>query len=83
MPLTIGCWTEKLGKFDPNVCFSQVFDSFKWNQFHGRGNFGCITGSLPPCPLEGGQRGRRCPYITASKVISWFVKIHLKQIYCS
>ena len=31
---------------------------------------GCMTGALLPYPLMGGQRRHRCPYITASWVIS-------------
>ena len=39
----------------------------------GTPEWGCITG----------QREHRCPYITVWWVISWFIKIDLKQIYCS
>ena len=39
--------------------------------------------ALPPCLFKRGQRGRKCRFITVSKVISWFVKIDLKQINCS
>jgi len=31
----------------------------------------------------GALRGHRCPYIPVSQVISWFMKINLKQIYCN
>ena len=37
-------------------------------------------GHLPLCPFKRGQRWRRCLFITVSYVISWFIKIDLKQI---
>ena len=40
-------------------------------------------GELPLWPFQRAQRGRRCLFITVSLVISWFIKIDLKQIYCS
>jgi len=36
-----------------------------------------------PCPMKGGYRGRRCLFITEQSVMLWFIKIDLKQIYCS
>jgi len=32
---------------------------------------------------KGEQRGRRCIFVTASQVISWFINIELKHICCS
>ena len=40
-------------------------------------------GELPLWPFQRAQRGRRCLFITVSLVISWFIKIDLKQTYCS
>jgi len=34
--------------------------------YSGTPERGCITGALPPCPLKGGKRGHRCPYIPVS-----------------
>jgi len=36
-----------------------------------------------PSSLSTEKRGLRCLFITVSEVISWFIKIDLKQIYCS
>ena len=43
---------------------------------------GALRGHFP-CPLKGGLRGHRCRCVSVSQVISWFIKINLKQIYCS
>jgi len=42
-----------------------------------------MAGALPLCPFKRDQRGRRRLFITVSLAISWFIKIDLKQIYCS
>jgi len=39
--------------------------------------------STSPYILKRRATGHTCPYITVSKVISWFIKIDLKRIYCS
>jgi len=44
---------------------------------------GGMAGVLPLCPFKMEQRGRKCLFIAVSLVISWFIKIYLKQIYCS
>ena len=46
---------------------------------------GCITGALSPLPFERGATGAQVPSHTntISPVTSWFIKINLKEIYCS
>jgi len=39
--------------------------------------------ALPSWPFELRLRGRRFLFVTASHVISWFIKIDMKQIYCN
>ena len=39
-------------------------------------------GKLPLWPFQRAQQGRRCLFITVSLIISWFIKIDHKQIYC-
>jgi len=69
--------------------FQMVTDQCKseheYGNDHGRagtseGHWGGIA-SLPY--QKGGKGGRRCLFITGSQVISCFIKIDLKQIYCS
>jgi len=70
--------------------------SKRWSGWHGKSTNwfekdrvagtperGFMTGALPTTFWKKGQRGHRCPYITVSQVISWFIKMDLKQIYCS
>jgi len=41
-------------------------------------------GGIALCFFKGEQqRGQRCVFITVPFVSSWFIKIGLKQIYCS
>jgi len=40
-------------------------------------------GGIALCPFKREQWGRRCLFITVPLVSSWFIKIDLKQIYCS
>jgi len=40
-------------------------------------------GGIPLALLKGGQPERRCLFIAKSQGILWFIKISLKQIYCS
>jgi len=40
-------------------------------------------GGIAPCPFKRGQRGGGAFFIAVSWVISCFIKIGLKQIYCS
>jgi len=42
-----------------------------------------MAGALRLCPFNREQWGRRCLFITVSLVISWFIKIDMKQIYYS
>jgi len=42
-----------------------------------------MAAALSPALSKAGQRRRRCLFITASLVISWLIKVDLKQIYCS
>jgi len=35
-------------------------------KYPGTPERGCITCHFPPCPLKGGQRWHRCPYIPVS-----------------
>jgi len=41
------------------------------------------TRPCPPTLSNGGQRGRKCLCMTASLVMSWFIKIDMKQNHCS
>ena len=38
---------------------------------------------IAPCPFERGQQERKCIFVPESQAILWFIKIDLKQIYCS
>jgi len=42
-----------------------------------------MTGVLPPLPFHKGGNGGGDVFINASYVISWFIRIYLKQIYYS
>jgi len=41
------------------------------------------SGRMTPLPFHKRETGRRCLFIKVPQVISWLIKIILKQIYCS
>jgi len=42
-----------------------------------------MTGALYPMPFHKGETVAEVPFIKVSEVISWFIRIDFKQIYCS
>ena len=75
-------WSQKFRKWEISLDTGGKGEDcqpspWSYGPCQGRRNRGALRGH---CPLEGGHR---CPYITESKVISWLIKIDLKQIYCN
>jgi len=54
-------YTNKYG-----ICIRATWNVAKSGGLARYAGTGCMTRTLPPCPLKGGQRGHRCPYITSS-----------------
>jgi len=69
-----------------------IFNAFNFSDWgscpfvrhmQGRRRTGAWQRHLPSAFLKGRQWWRRSLFITVSLVTSWFIKIDLKQIYCS
>jgi len=79
-------WSYVWQWFEQNERFSLKIETGSMRRFlqhNGVQEGAGERGHWPPGLLNGGQRGWRCHFITASYVILWFIKIELKQIYCS